>query len=314
MGVIRHDHRTRPSSEWGWNRGRIPDASDAALRVHGQQRRRRHEQTARRCRPVRADRPAGRAVKVAETTIATATNPKLPAGDRIAVFFVAASSPPIVIPPPGAHLPYHERIPVLAPFPKVTHSRTGSRPTVTFVTPSPQKLRYRSVLTTAIVPLDRSGHVIAITQPPASTPYTAHWWKAPTRPPAGPCELGEHGLPGLTAKWGHVAAAIEPVTDAQGELFLSCTDTEYSLDHWPLDAAILLDAHSPGRALPKIPGATPVSGEPGTVNLQVGNPPGDITARRAGDAWIAVQGGRNLTQRLQVLHSLHIARLTVPRT
>ncbi len=228
------------------------------------------------------------------------------------MFFVAANSPPIVIPPPGAHLPYYERIPVLTPFPKVKQSRTGSPPTVTFVPTPSGKVRYRTVLTTAIVPLDRSGHVIAITQPPAFTPYTARWWKAPTPTPTGPCQLAEHGLPALTPRWGHVAVAIEPITDAEGELFLSCTDTEYSLDHWPLDAAILLDAYNPGRTLPKIPGATPVAGEPGTVNLQVGNPPGDITARRVGNTWIAVQGGRNLTQRLQVLHALSIAKLTLP--
>jgi hypothetical protein len=260
--------------------------------------------------------PEVAAVRVGETTIATDTNPQLPSGDRVAVFFVPANSPPVVIPPPGAHLPYYERIPVFAPLPTLpkAHVRTGSRAAVTVVPTLPQKARYRWVRTTAIVPLNRSGHVIATTQPPAFSAEPVGWWNKPARPPTGPCELGEHGLPALTPEWGHVAVAIVPVLDAEGELFLSCTDTEYFLDGWPLDAAILLDAHNPGRTLAKIPGATPVTGQPDTVNLQVGNPPGDITARRVGDAWIAVQGGRDLSQRLQVLHSLDIAKLTLPRT
>jgi hypothetical protein len=260
--------------------------------------------------------PEVAAVRVGETTIATATNPRLPSGDRIAVFFVPANSPLVVAPPPGAHLPYYERIPVFAPFPKPrkVHIGTGSHARVIVVPVPPSKVRYRLVRTTAILPLDRRGHVIPTTQLPAWTDEPSRWWQKPTHPPTGPCQLAAHGLPGLTPEWGHVATAIVPVTGAEGELFLSCTDTEYDLERWPLDAAILLDARHPGRTLAQIPGATPVKGQPGTVNLQVGNPPGDITARRVGNAWIAVQGGRDERQRLQVLNSVNIAKLTLPRT
>jgi hypothetical protein len=259
--------------------------------------------------------PEVAAVRVGETTIATATNHRLPSGDRIAVFFVPANSPLVVVPPPGAHLPYYERIPVFAPppRPRKIHIGKGSHARV-IVMPMPPKVRYRWVPTTAIVPLDRSGHVIPTTALPAWTDEPSRWWQRPTTPPAGPCRLAAHGLAGLTPEWGHVAAAIVPVTGAEGELFLSCTDTEYNLDRWPLDAAILLDARHPGRTLAEIPGATPIKGQPNTVNLQVGNPPGDITARRVGNAWIAVQGGRDQSQRLQVLQSLNIAKLTLPRT
>lgn len=239
------------------------------------------------------------AVQIGATKIATRTSPALPSGDRIAVFFVSAAAPPLVVPGPGARPPYY--LPVPDP---------GARRSA------------RRIPATAILPLNSNGAVIAVTQPiPTGLAGTTRFWQAATpknpgpaaltRPPAGVCELGTHGLPGLTAKWGHVVTAVKPVSDAEGELLVSCIDAEYSLDGWPLEAAILLNAQHPGHTPGPIPDAAPVPGHPGTVTTTYGTYPNNITARRIGNAWLAVQGGRNLQQRLQALKKLEITRLDV---
>lgn len=133
----------------------------------------------------------------------------------------------------------------------------------------------------------------------------------PARPPAGACALRRHGLPALTPEWGHVVAKIEPVREAVGELLLSCVDTVYKLGRWPIDAAILLNASHPGARPGPIPGAKPVRGDPRTVNAPSGAATG-LTARRVGNAWLVVSGGRSLAKRLEALHALSIGRLSLP--
>ena len=86
---------------------------------------------------------------------------------------------------------------------------------------------------------------------------------------------------------------------------MSCVDTEYYLHGWGLGAGVLLDARRPGRVLGQIPGGQPVAGHPGTVNV----PNGGLTARRVANAWLVVQGGSGLAQRLQTLSALRIAKL-----
>jgi hypothetical protein len=120
----------------------------------------------------------------------------------------------------------------------------------------------------------------------------------------GPCRLQAAGLPGLAAQWGHVAAAIRPFPgELVGRSFFSCIDTEYYLHHWPLDAAILLDAARPGAPPAAIPGLTPVSGEHGYLNGP-GDFKGELTATRVGNAWLVVAGGSGLVQRMEVLRHL----------
>jgi hypothetical protein len=36
------------------------------------------------------------------------------------------------------------------------------------------------------------------------------WWKEPTRPAYGPCQITAHGLPALEGEWGHVASSLRP--------------------------------------------------------------------------------------------------------
>jgi hypothetical protein len=91
-----------------------------------------------------------------------------------------------------------------------------------------------------------------------------------------------------------------------GHAFFSCIDTEYNLNHWPLDAAILLDAAHPGAPPAPIPGLIPVPGARGLMNGP-GDFKGELTATRRGNAWIVVAGGSGLAQRITVLHHLTAA-------
>jgi hypothetical protein len=110
-----------------------------------------------------------------------------------------------------------------------------------------------------------------------------------------------------------VIRRITDVTNSEGEVFLSCIDTEYYLHGWPLEVAVLLDAAQPGKVLGAIPGAQPVLGHPGVVNLAAGQFPGSLTAKQIGEAWLVVQGGASLRQRLRVLRALEIVKLALHR-
>lgn len=117
----------------------------------------------------------------------------------------------------------------------------------------------------------------------------------------GPCALTAGGLPSLAPQWSHVASAITPFPGTIiGRAFFSCIDTEYYLQKWPLDAAILLDATHPGVPPAPIPGLEAVKNAPGYFNGP-GDFKGELTAVRRGNAWLVVAGGKSLSQRLEVL-------------
>jgi hypothetical protein len=250
------------------------------------------------------------AVRVGSRTIRTISSPALPTGDRVAVFFIHAKGPVFVIPANGP-------VPVRKLPPEMKN--------VTFV-----------------VPLDRSGRVIT-TQfkrndgayeplystwmaPDASTrwwplngipmPYHGPDYHQPTHPGPGVCELAQHGLPALHAQFGETIPWITPVKDALGEVFLSCIDAAYYLHGWPIQVAVMLDGRQPGHVPGPIPGARPVPGQPGTVDLPTGQFPSSlfsrnfgVTAKRVGNAWLVAQGGYDLAQRVQVVNALRISQL-----
>lgn len=128
-------------------------------------------------------------------------------------------------------------------------------------------------------------------------------WQAPQEPPAGACSLVATRLPGLRPRFGHVATSLSPTPGVAGGGFASCADTEYSFGRSSLDAAILLDADEPGLMEPaELPGATRVHHHPGLFSAPGWN--GEILARRVGEAWLAVEGGASLRQRIEVLAHL----------
>jgi hypothetical protein len=246
--------------------------------------------------------PQVAAVRIGNRTIRTFASTELPAGDRAAVFFLPAGSPqPTVGWRPGQPVRSYVRLPS-GPHPGSDPSKWTKFPTV------------------ALLPLDASGRVLPTSFSYPDTPFPSFWqapkaitpniteppYHGPTHPRAsGVCQLGQHGLSGLTPVWGHTIARIQPTKDSLGELFLSCVDTEYYLHGWPLAAGVLLDARRPGQVLGALPGARAVPGVPGVVDFATAS----LSARRAGNAWLVVRGGSGSRQRLRVLEALRLSRL-----
>jgi hypothetical protein len=135
----------------------------------------------------------------------------------------------------------------------------------------------------------------------ASLPASS--WQAPEHPPAGACSITASHLAGLRPRFGHVATSVTRTPNIAGGGFASCVDIEYSFARSSLDAAVLLDAAQPGSVAPApLPGAAPVRHHPGLFSAPGWN--GQLLARRAGDAWLAVEGGASLRQRVRVLSHL----------
>ena len=258
------------------------------------------------------------AVRIGTRTIRTVTSRALPTGVRAAVVFIPAKGRVFLV--PGGRVPVDKLPP-----------------------------RFKNVLLVPVEPLDRFGHVIppqptgapAFGPPPVAwmapdavtrwwplaslnigVPYHQDGYPGRTHPGPGVCELAQHGLPALRAEFGHTVAAIPLQPDAVSEVFVSCIDAEYYLNGWPLQAGVLLDSHRPGQVLGPIPGARPIPGHPEIVNLPLGQVPWNydgsisadspqfsLTAKRVGNAWLVVQGGYGLAQRVQVLNALRISKL-----
>lgn len=231
--------------------------------------------------------PSVAAVNVGSQTILTRSGHALPADDRIAVFATSERGPSLPrrpSQPPGAGLT------------------------------SPRAVRPLSV-----VPLERGGRPIggegSSAQAPRLPTLALHHAPGSVAAAAGACALSRHGLPALTPLQAEVALTLRPVTNAVGELMLSCLQATYTLHGSQLRAAILLNARHPGASPPgPIPGARAVKGHPGTVNVLLGPTVGNITARRAGNAWLAVAGGSGLTQRLEALAALRVAKIAGQRS
>jgi hypothetical protein len=126
------------------------------------------------------------------------------------------------------------------------------------------------------------------------------FWQRPSPTPHGVCELSETHLRGLTAQWGHVVPRLRSFPDLLAPALLSCIDTEYYLDNWPLDAAVVLNASRPGAPPEPLYDFAPVPGHPGLVE----SPSAGQVARRVRSTWIVVEGGKGLQQRLTVIAHL----------
>ena len=250
------------------------------------------------------------AVRIGSRTIRTVSSPALPTGDRVAVFFIHAKGPVFVIPatgpvPVGKHPPGMTNVIFILPL-----ARSGRVIATQF---KPNDGAYEPLYSTWMA-ADASTRWWPLDG--ISMPYHHRGYHQPTHPGPGVCELAQHGLPALRAQFGHTIAWITPVKDALGEVFLSCIDAEYYLHGWPIQVAVLLDGRQPGQVLGPVPGARPVPGQPGIVDLPTGQFPSSlfsrnfgVTAKRVGNAWLVAQGGYDLAQRVQVLNALRISKL-----
>jgi hypothetical protein len=250
------------------------------------------------------------AVRIGSRTIRTFTSRALPTAVRAAVFFIHARGKVSVMPkeflPPGPRPPGFKNVMFVVPL-----ARSGQ---VIAPEPKPEVSPWYEPLPSTWIAPDASTRSFPL--PGANMPYHGRGYHQPAHPGPGVCELSQHGLSALHAQFGETIAWITPVKDALGEVFLSCIDAEYYLHGWPIEAAVLLDGRQPGQVPGPIPGARPVPGQPGIVDLPTGHFPSSlfgrnfgVTAKRVGDAWLVVQGGYDLAQRVQVLNALRISKL-----
>jgi hypothetical protein len=216
------------------------------------------------------------------------------------------SHPP---PPPRSGAPFSPGAgtETVLTIPAVASVTTGhEKPVPTRPTGLPYGYRIAVVPTasasSSLVAFDAHGHRIAEGFE-ASPAGPGSFWQRPERSPPGLCQLSAHGLRGLTAQWGHVVSRVAAYRGVVGRAFQSCTDTEYYLNNWPLETAILLDAEHPGGPPGPLPGMTPVAGVPDVFNAP-GALTGDLTAERRSNAWLVVAGGSGPAERLAVLRHL----------
>jgi hypothetical protein len=159
--------------------------------------------------------------------------------------------------------------------------------------------------TPALLAIDAHGNVLPQTPVPTNQAIAGNilWWEQPHTPPRSPCQIHAQGIPGLSPQWGHLAVQIKPYPGKiVGRAFFSCIDTEYYLQNWPMDAAILLDAAHPGSTPAAIPNLKPMPQAPRFFNGPSAR--GELTATRTGNAWLVVEGGSGPTQRLLLLRHL----------
>ena len=134
---------------------------------------------------------------------------------------------------------------------------------------------------------------------------TTVYWAPQQAPPDRPCAIHSGQLPGPQPQWGNVATQIQPVDGVSGSAFISCADTEFYWQRWPLEAAVLLNAAHPGAEPAALPQLQPVPGHPGVFDAP-GGVQGHLTGRRMNGAWLVVQGGKDLSQRLALLNELTV--------
>jgi hypothetical protein len=225
--------------------------------------------------------PRVAAVRIgAHLAVTPRREPGLPAGDRAVVFYLPAGSPEIDPPwfPPGQ-----------LGFPRDTTALS-------------------------VIAVGRNGALIPVNRAARQFRLPARYWEQPEKPPSGACALA--APPRYRAFRGTTAVRLQPETDVEGAALTSCLSVDYKVARTTLTAAVLVNARSPTSAPPALFGASPVAGQRGLVNREeeAGLHSSSLiafTARREGPAWIVVEGGRGLAQRIQAVRALKVARLAV---
>lgn len=156
-----------------------------------------------------------------------------------------------------------------------------------------------------LTPLSAGGQPVT-GLPPTSTPagyfLQSRAWRRPGHAPRGACAISATPLPGLVAQSGRVVLRVQPFTGLIGRPFLSCVDTQFALNSSPLDAGVVLDATHPGTAPAALPNMKPLPAHSGV--FQALGWDGRLLGRRTHNAWLVVEGGSSVQQRLTVLEHL----------
>ncbi len=132
-------------------------------------------------------------------------------------------------------------------------------------------------------------------------------WIAPAPAAQGVCRIAADRFPGLTAESGSVVSVLRPLVGALGEPYLTCASTRYvyrfsSTDESSLESFMVLDAEHPRAEPEPMPAMEPVVGQPDAFQSRVTSR--ELVARRVHGAWLLVEGGRDLQQRLTLLANL----------
>jgi hypothetical protein len=157
-----------------------------------------------------------------------------------------------------------------------------------------------------LTPLSAAGQRVAGLAPtttPSGYYLRSRAWRSPGHAPKGACAISTTALSGLIAQSGRVVVHLVSFTGLIGRPFLSCTDTQFTLNGSPLDAGVVLDATHPGTAPAALPGMKPLPGHSGVFQALGWNAP--LLGRRTHNAWLVVEGGSSAQQRLTVLEHLH---------
>jgi hypothetical protein len=225
--------------------------------------------------------PRVAAVRIgAHLAVTPRREPGLPTGDRAVVFYLPAGSPEID--PPWF--------------------------------PAGQLGLPRDTKALSVVAVGQSGALIPVNRDAQQFRLPARYWEQPEKPPSGACALS--APPRYRAFRGTTAVRLEPETDVEGAALTSCLSVDYEVAGTTLTAAVLVNARSPTSAPPALFGASPLAGQAGLVNREEDTGLHSssriaFTARRDGDAWIVVEGGRGLAQRIQAVRALRVARIAV---
>ncbi len=147
----------------------------------------------------------------------------------------------------------------------------GSRGTVLAPGLSPDVLRsgfknvhYGPALTETL--LNASGHPIPVGKSPVFT-LPNSYWQAPQAPPRkGSCAMSS-SLAGVRTAWGEVANKIAADPNITTAGWLTCVNIWFSVGQTSYEAAILLNAKSPGKPPAMLWGAIPLPGHPGMIEI-----------------------------------------------
>jgi hypothetical protein len=202
--------------------------------------------------------------------------------------------------------------------------------------PKPTRVRFRlgnhivsGYPSEAVTALDSAGRVIPSDHAPGDIPpqEQTRSWLFPSRPALGSCSLAVKNSTQLEMGSGSVVTSVVADPGIIGHAFLPCINADlYSLQttatgpqnayRSTLEAAVLLDAESPGSTPAMLPDMRPVLGRPGVYDqpsalLNLSPPSSGLSAERAGNAWLVVAGGTGTQQRLRVLANLTVGAINL---
>ena len=188
-----------------------------------------------------------------------------------------------------------------------------------YVEPTDGLARVTSYEQFGIAALDASGEQIPYDGSGMPNEPTKSWGPGQT-PAAGSCSVTARAGANLRFGVGSVVTSIVPAPPVVGAAFLPCLERNVRLDSTsprslPIDERVmqiyvLLNASDPSVPAPALPYMQPLPGHPGTLeNPELPLPDAlssGMTARRVGNAWVAVIGGRTAEQRLAVLSQISL--------